>query len=187
MATKTHAPECTIHGKYEFYEDNGEVKFLNKSGEHLFEELPISILDILRADLDAHPKARVAMENRLGITNPLFQLKQWAVCNFGNFDNKADLTDDGIIIHEHVNCPQRGTCKFEGIICLPLLVENGTLTPREIQVIKLIAKDLLDKQIADMLGMALNTMSVHRTKIEKKIGCHSKAGITAYAYQNNLI
>jgi len=28
---------------------------------------------------------------------------------------------------------------------------------------------------------------VHRANIEKKIGCHSKAGITAFAYQKNLI
>jgi DNA-binding CsgD family transcriptional regulator len=38
-----------------------------------------------------------------------------------------------------------------------------------------------------MLGIAFNTMAKHRTNIEKKIGCHSKAGITAYAYQNNLM
>lgn len=183
----SHAPAGTLDGNFEFYEENGNVFFLNNKGKHDFVELDVVQLDQLRNDLDAHPRARRAIEEQLGITNPICQLKQWAICNFGNFDNKADLTADGVIIHEHVNCDQRGTCKFEGIICQPLLVENGTLTPREVQIIKLVTRDLLDKQISDMLGMAPNTMAVHRTNIEKKIGCHSKAGITAYAYQNNLL
>ncbi len=183
----SHAPAGTLEGNYEFYEENDNVFFMNNQGKHSFEELDVLQLNILRDDLDAHPRALNAIENQLGITNPIYQLKQWAICNFGNFDNKADLTADGVIIHEHVNCEKRGICKFEGIICQPLLVKNGKITPTEIKIIKLIARDLLDKQISDMLGIALNTMAVHSTNIKKKIGCHSKAGITAYAYQNNLL
>ncbi len=182
----SHAPAGTLDANFEFFEENGEVYFMNNRRTHEFHELDVVQLDMLREDLEAHPMALKAIEE-LGIIDPVYQIKQWAICNFGNFDNKADLTEDGVIIHEHVNCAKRGTCKFEGVICQPLLVENGTLTIREVQIIKLVAKDLLDKQISGMLGIALNTMAVHRTNIEKKIGCHSKAGITAYAYQNNLL
>jgi DNA-binding CsgD family transcriptional regulator len=182
----SHAPAGAIDGNFEFFEENGEVYFMNNGHTREFRELDIVHLDELRDDLESHNAALKAMEE-LGMTNPIYQLKQWAICNFGNFDNKADLTEDGVIIHEHVNCEKRGTCKFEGIICQPLMVENGTLTLREVQIIKLVAMDLLDKQISDMLGIAFNTMAKHRTNIEKKIGCHSKAGITAYAYQNNLM
>ncbi len=183
---QTHAPAGALDADYEFFEENGEVYFMHNRYTHEFSDLDISEAAFLRDDLEQHPKALKAMES-IGIVNPMAQIKQWAICNFGNFDNKADITSDGVIIHEHVNCPQRGICKFEGTICLPLMVENGTLTPREIQIIKLVARDLLDKQISFMLDISTSTMAGHRTHIEQKIGCHSKAGITAYAYQNNLL
>jgi len=186
MTTPIHAPAGILDANYEFFEENGEVYFTYNRCTHEFYDLDVSVAALLRDDLEQHPKAVKALES-IGIVNPMAQIKQWAICNFGNFDNKADLTADGVIIHEHVNCAHRSNCKFEGIICLPLMVINGTLTTREVQIIKLVARDFLDKQISFMLNISPATTAVHRTHIEQKIGCHSKAGITAYAYQNNLL
>lgn len=182
----THAPAGTLDANFEFFESNEELFFLHKGKTQKFNQLHTEFLDILRFDLEEHPKALKAM-NEIGIINPIAQVKQWALCNFGDFDLKADLTSEGVTIHEHVHCSKRGTCKFEGLICQPVLTDNGTLTPREIQIIKLIVKDMLDKQIADMLGISTATVQVHISHIETKIGCHSKAGITAFAFQNNIV
>ena len=183
---ETTTPAGLLDAKFEFFENNNELFFINEGHTHRFEELHTKYLDCLRYDLENHPKAIIAME-QTGIVDPVAQLKQWALCNFGNFDNKADLTEDGVIIHEHVRCSKRGSCPFEGIICHPLVVANGTITQREEQIIKLIALDLADKQIAAMLGISVNTMAVHRQHIEHKIGCQSKMGIVAFAYSNNLV
>jgi len=171
---------------FEFYDNDGEVFFMQNKQVLRFEDVDVDYMTLLRDDLELHPKALRAMEE-CGIATPNAQNKKWAVCNFGNFDNKADLTRDGVIIHEHVRCQYRGSCKHEGIICLPVEAPNGQITPRELQIIKLFPNDLPDKIIADNLGMSLNTMNVHRSNIERKIGCHSKAGIVAFAYQKNLI
>ena len=186
MKTTSNAPAGTLDANFEFFEKDGEVFYLNNGSTHPFSDLPTRYYDILYADLMEHPKAYMAMDLQ-GFESGIAKLKQWAICNFGDFDLKADLTEEGVIIREHVHCSQRGACKFEGIICPPLMVLNGTLTNREVQIIKLVARDLLDKQIADMLGISVATMAVHRTHIEQKIGCHSKAGITAFAYQNNIL
>jgi DNA-binding CsgD family transcriptional regulator len=182
----THAPAGTLDANFEFFEKDSEVFYLNLGQTHRFSELDVFYLDLLRDDLEAHPKALKAMEQN-GIVDPVAQLKKWAICNFGDFDLKADMTEEGILIREHVHCSSRGCCAFEGIICQPILTDNGTITPREMQIIKLITRDMLDKQIADNLGICNATVAVHITHIEHKIGCHSKAGITAFAFQNHIV
>ena len=182
----SNVPAGLIDANYEFFEKDGDLFFLNRGQVSPFSDLELKYMEIIREDLEDHPRALKAME-KIGIIDPITQVKQWALCNFGDFDNKADLTADGVIIREHVHCAKRGSCPFEGNICQPVLVENGTITAREIQVIRLIARDLLDKQIADFMGISVKTVAVHIQHLEHKIGCHSKAGITAYAFRNNLI
>jgi len=171
---------------YEFFENDGDIFYLQNGKVCNFMELNTDYHYIIRHDLEKRPQALKAMYE-CGITDWMDQNKRWAICNFGDFDNRADITTEGIIVHEHVKCKYRGSCKYEGIICLPVEAQYGTLTPRELQIIKMVAYGMLDKNIADCLGMALNTMYNHRAKIEQKIGRHNKAGIVAFAYENNLI
>lgn len=179
-------PAGVLDQNFEFFEQDGNVYFTHNKHTFDFQDLDVNYATLLRMDLEEHPRAIKAL-NELGINDPVSQLKQWAICNFGDFDLKADLTAEGVLIKEHVRCIKRGSCPYEGIICPPVEALNGRLTPRELQIIKLISQDLLDKQIADILGIKIATMAVHRSNIERKIGCHSKAGITAFAYQNNLL
>jgi len=186
MNTNSKIPAGLLDDSFEFFEKDGKVYFLHNKQTHDFMDLDVNYATLLRMDLDEHPRAVEAL-NALGISDPIDQLKQWAICNFGNFDMKTDLSADGELIKEYVSCHKRGKCEYEGIICPPVEAGNGTLTKREIQIIKLIVQDLLDKTIADRLSISIATMNVHRGNIERKIGCHSKAGIVAFAYQHNLI
>ena len=187
MKTKTNIPAGIMDMDIEFFSMNGEVYFIQDGSTHDFKDLSIEAAHYLRIDLEEHPKALEAIE-QLGITDPINQLKQYVMCRFGDFDNRADLTPEGVTIKEYVNCASRGSCKYEGILCQHIFpTDNGHLTPREIEVIKLIIQDLPDKIIADRLDISINTMAVHRRNIENKIGCHTKVGITAFAYENNLI
>lgn len=171
---------------FEFFEKNGEIFFIQNQKENSFSQVGIDYLYMIREDLEQHPRALKAMVF-CGISDWYEQLKRWAICNFGNFDNRADLTTDGVIVHEHVRCASRGKCEFEGIICLPVNAPNGSITPRELEIIKMICQDLPDKIIADRLNISIHTMCIHRSNIEKKIGCHSKAGIVSFSYENHLI
>jgi two-component system response regulator DctR len=51
------------------------------------------------------------------------------------------------------------------------------LTPRELEVAKMVAKGLLNKQIADALGLAVPTVKMHRGNVTKKLGVHSSVAI----------
>lgn len=51
------------------------------------------------------------------------------------------------------------------------------LTPRERQVCELVARGLLNKQIADVLGASLRTVKLHRSRVRHKLNAASVADI----------
>lgn len=67
------------------------------------------------------------------------------------------------------------------------LQDNGELTTREKEVIKLIALGLANKEIADKLFISIHTVISHRKNITEKLGIKSISGLTVYAIMNNLL
>jgi DNA-binding NarL/FixJ family response regulator len=66
--------------------------------------------------------------------------------------------------------------------------ENGyELSKRETAVLILIAKGLMNKEIADKLNISIHTVISHRKNITRKTNIKSAAGLAMYALMNNLI
>src|SRR5205807_926946 len=63
----------------------------------------------------------------------------------------------------------------------------SSLTPRELEVLKLIAAGLSTKQIAVSLGISFKTACCHRSRLMDKLGIHEIAGLTRYAIRKGHI
>jgi len=61
------------------------------------------------------------------------------------------------------------------------------LTPRETEVLQLIAEGYSTKQIADKLYLSARTVDFHRANISQKLGIHDIAGLTKYAIRHGLV
>ena len=61
------------------------------------------------------------------------------------------------------------------------------LTPREEEVLKLIATGCLNKEIADRLNISFNTVLTHRKNIIAKTGIKTVSGLTFYCISNGLL
>ena len=61
------------------------------------------------------------------------------------------------------------------------------LTPRERQVVQLVAQGLSSKEIATRLGLSAKTVANHRLSIMTKLGIHNVAAVTRYAIEHGLI
>jgi DNA-binding NarL/FixJ family response regulator len=61
------------------------------------------------------------------------------------------------------------------------------LTPREQRVTKLVAEGHSNKQIADILNVAVKTVETHRAECLRKLGLTSSAGLMRYAIRINLV
>ena len=61
------------------------------------------------------------------------------------------------------------------------------LTAREIEVLILITKGLINKEIAEKLNISLTTVISHRKNITEKLGIKSVPGLTIYAVMNGYV
>lgn len=61
-----------------------------------------------------------------------------------------------------------------------------TLTPREKEVLSLVAQGKLNKEIAEQLHVGLTTVISHRKNLTAKLGIKSVSGLTIYAVTHGL-
>jgi two-component system response regulator NreC len=64
--------------------------------------------------------------------------------------------------------------------------QSEQLTPRELQVLGLIAKGDTNLQIADTLMLSVRTVESHRANIMGKLGLHNRAELVRYAMAHRL-
>lgn len=65
--------------------------------------------------------------------------------------------------------------------------EKPKLTKRETQVLKLIAREYLNHEIADELRIAEQTVETHRRNIIRKLGVRNAVGLVRFAYKHGLV
>ena len=61
------------------------------------------------------------------------------------------------------------------------------LTPREREVIQLVAEGKTTKEIATALNLSVKTAETHRTNLMRKLDLHSIADLTLYAVRNGIV
>lgn len=66
-------------------------------------------------------------------------------------------------------------------------LSTSVLTPREDEVIKLIAEGYSSKEIADALTISLKTVERHRSNILQKLGMRDRTDLTRYAIRAGLV
>ena len=68
------------------------------------------------------------------------------------------------------------------------IMETGlaSLTPREREVLRLIAEGLSGKEIAATLGVSAKTIETHRSRIMEKLGIHKVSGLVRFAVRAGL-
>lgn len=65
--------------------------------------------------------------------------------------------------------------------------DGPDLTPREHQVLSLLAQGFSNKIIAERLGVSAKTIDNHRTNLMRKVGAHSLAELLAHAMREGLL
>ncbi|MEI6695272.1 MAG: response regulator transcription factor [Bacteroidota bacterium] len=68
-----------------------------------------------------------------------------------------------------------------------ILIDNKTLTQREIEILKLAVVGLSNKEIADKLFISMKTVDSHKNNIMQKLKLKNTAEMVLYAVKNKLI
>lgn len=64
---------------------------------------------------------------------------------------------------------------------------NTLLTPRERQIVELLAQGDANKEVAFRLGISVRTVEAHRAKIMRKLGCRSLSDLIHYAIRAKIV
>ena len=64
---------------------------------------------------------------------------------------------------------------------------GATLTPREREVVKMIAEGNSVKEIAALLGLSIKTVEAHKFNLMRKLDIHNKAQLVTYAIQKKIV
>ncbi len=97
-----------------------------------------------------------------------------------NFENVIYLNDNTNTIYQSIN---------NLLINKTSSVKNkkNNLSDRETDVLKLLVKGKMNKEIADELFISIHTVISHRKNITAKLGIKSTAAMVIYAVANNII
>jgi DNA-binding NarL/FixJ family response regulator len=66
-------------------------------------------------------------------------------------------------------------------------VGRDRLTPREREVVQLLAEGKSTKEVAVALGLSVKTAETHRSNIMRKLQLHSVSDLVLYAVRNNIV
>ena len=69
----------------------------------------------------------------------------------------------------------------------PAKSHRSRLTPREREILQLLAEGKSNKDVANLLGISVNTAEAHRANIMLKLDLHSLPELVVYAIRNKII
>ncbi len=64
--------------------------------------------------------------------------------------------------------------------------DKGEITPRQREVLKLVAEGLSTKEIARVMGLSIKTIDSHRTNLMNQLNIHDLAGLVRYAIRSGI-
>ena len=62
-----------------------------------------------------------------------------------------------------------------------------SMTEREKEIVRCVARGMQNKEIADKLFISINTVTTYRRNISAKLNIHSAAGLTVFAILRRLV
>lgn len=93
--------------------------------------------------------------------------------------------------HESFFSPRISALIVEGYMRPPAAAGERpgsfNLTPRERQIVQLVAGGGTSKEVAARLGLSVKTVEAHRANVMRKLGLHSVADLVRYAVRHRLV
>jgi DNA-binding NarL/FixJ family response regulator len=89
--------------------------------------------------------------------------------------------------HEPYFTPKASETLLEGFIkSYDESEKESILTSREREIVQLLVKGKVNKEIADLLNISVRTVETHRATIMRKLGINSIVELVLYAIRNNI-
>ena len=187
--TQQHIPPGLAANELEIYWDAQKQDLFGLCGGHKyrFVDLPSEILSGLTQQMEQDEEAMQLFE-KLGPKLTADRLFIYCKCNFGGFSFTADLRD-GQTDRECWNCGCGGNCILEPITRGKVAMANGSLTRRELEVLRALCTPpyKIGAAIAHDLGISEHTLNRHKSRVFSKCDVLSIQELAVLATKMNLV
>lgn len=187
--TTTQAPKIypgLVDQHLEFFKMGNQLKVMSFGSVKSFNAISTPVYQMLK-------DAMLQDENAYNIlkewfpTSEIKQLEKFTECRFGGLDYRPDITACGLQNAEYWDCPMRGQCKGEGVVCKKLSYKNQELDAIDIKMLKSVATNLTNEVIAENLELPLGTFHKIKQSLYSKLGIQTKQEATIIALELHLI
>ena len=177
---------------------SGYHVLLYGSGEELLAQLPSSTPGCILLDLDMPGLSGLALQDRLAEQAPLLPI----VFLTGHGDIRASVQAMKAGAEDFLEKPATSAALLDAITGALRRAETrrkefdwinaarsrlASLSPREFEVLRLLVRGKLNKQIAYALGTSERTIKAHRHNLMEKIGARSLAETVSIAERLGLV
>lgn len=170
----------------EFFNFNNQPKVITNGLVINFADAPARVHQLAKQVYDRHPEADEVLRNWFP-TQPGKRLEAFVKCRFGGLDFTPDIQNGTIQDGEYWDCPMRGNCKGEGIVCKPISYNNQTLTSTEIKILRLLVTDKINTVISDDLNLPLGTFHKLKQILYQKLNIRTRPEATVVVMALNLL
>ena len=181
----------------EFFTHESEVWYRQGSGPfHQLKESDREFIESLVSHISSfYPLAYEALckkYERCALNKPYYFFRiatRFVRCNFSKLDNIPDISENLKCNFEYVECPLRGECEHENIICRPTF--DSKLSAAELRVLRFWAQGLTKEEVAQELYLSPHTVHSHINNAYRRLNflgirIRDKADFVRYAEQHNL-
>ncbi len=150
-------------------------------------------LDATRQILRNHPQQKVLI---LTVTDTDQVVRDVLQAGARGFVLKSDAARDLVAAVEAIEQNRTFFTSRVGEMVLDGYLKGGgvrtephipSLTPREREIVQLLAEGKSTKEVASMLDLSVKTAETHRSNIMRKLKLHSVGELVLYAIRNNIV
>jgi DNA-binding NarL/FixJ family response regulator len=189
-------------------ENNIEIVNVANNGVEVLKILESKNVDLVLTDINMPIMNGIELTKTLKHKYPT--IKVLALSMFGDIDHIQDMLNAGISgyilkntgnkeLIEAINTIANGGTYYDNEVAAEMMrsltqnnvkkvaIEKVNLTDREIEIIKLIAKEMNNATIGDALFISERTVESHRKNIYRKTNTTNIVGLLKFAFANGLV
>lgn len=170
----------------EFYVSNDEVLIIKDQRILPFSELSETHKELLLNEIVSDSRVKNALFE-MHPDSEYKRLEQFTKCRFGGLDYQADIKDNQLQDGEYWECPKRGSCKSEGILCKLPTYNGKRLEKEDIKLLQLTATNKKNEVIAEDLHLPLGSLHKFKKAVYQKLGIQTKQEGVVISFFLNLI
>jgi len=172
----------------EFYISDDNVQIIENNRIIPFSEISDINIQILNNEIESDQAVQIELlKMHPNPEDNFIRLEQFVRCRFGGLDYQADIKDGILQQGEYWECPKRGNCQSEGILCKLPSYNGKPLELNEIKLLQLTATNKTNEVIAEDLDLPLGSFHKIKKTIYKKLGIQTKQEAVVISFFLNLI